>query len=168
MSPTEYCSLDKTFTEMILQMMHNKRSQSKHSCSVFSHPTDTLHGWRRSTQKTQLRGRQKQFHFVAWGVWFCIYCRVLTYSLFSGLALCPVSVLRCPPPTARCGSLLFMSLHSPGLEQKLGVSGDGAPWPSSSPQGPSTGAQPEARGLTAGRCHHRSLHRTDLSMFTLT
>lgn len=90
--------------------------------------------------------RRKTFPFWSWDSWVCIYCRVLAYSLFSLLALCPVSTLRCPAAAAGWGRMLFVSPHSAGLEQKLSLSSDRAFWPSSRPQGSSTGAQPQAWG----------------------
>lgn len=108
------CSLDKTFTEMICRWgvvggvrVHPPAwsLQPPHQHSVW---VEKMH-----------RKRRKPFHFVAWDSWVCIYCRALTYSLFSWFALCPVSAPLCPVWDGDQGSLCHLTALARGRSSGL-------------------------------------------------
>lgn len=120
---------------------------------AFSRPTDTPCEGRRSTQKNPTERKKK-------AVPFCSSSSLLFYLLQRSL---PVSITPsfCSPPSAGCGSLLSVSPPRRGSQSFKG-------WSILAPiqiSVPSSTAQP---GLSAGLCLHGALHRTGLSMLTLT
>lgn len=142
-----------------LQMMCSRRWQSEPSCMESS--ATPLMLCRTSTHK-----EEETSSILQLGISGFVFTAECLFPPFFHLALCPVSALLCPAATAAWGPMLSASPHSPAWEQKLNLLSDRVFWPSSRPQGSSTGAQPEGR--MAGLCRPGSPHRTYFPILPLT
>lgn len=115
---------------------------------AFSCPTDTQWVEKIHTKKPTERKKKAMPVCSSSSLFYLLQCSL------------PISMPPCPP-TAGCGSLLSVSLHSHGSQSFKG-------WSILAPiqiSVPSSTAQP---GLTVGLCLHGALHSMDLSMLTLT